>query len=220
MTSRLTPRRALSAIATALFTLALAVVPAQASPGDAVARGAAGTVDATVAGEPVTVDAIAPCDTVGPPQGSSGEVSVAGVVTFASGSTKCTINQAGELASVEVKGGRFRLDALRDHGGPRIRLSSYEARCHTTLTGSSSWVQFSGASGFDVPADLPANHVVTIPGADGEPPLATITLNETIVPNPADGSMTVNLMHIRLFPQGGPDSGDIVVGSVHCAPVD
>lgn len=216
----MTPRRTLSAIAAALFTLALAVVPAQASPGDAFAKGSSGAVDATIAGEPVTVDAIAPCDTEGPPQGSSGEVSVSGVVTFASGASECTVNDAGELASVEVTGGRLRVDALRDHGGPRIRLASYEARCHTTLTGSSSWVQFSGASGFDVPEDLPANHVVTIPGEDGEPPLATITLNETIVPSPADGSMTVNLMHIRLFPQGGPDSGDIVVGSVHCAPVD
>jgi len=216
----MTPRRAFSAIAAALFTTALAAVPAQASAGDAIAKGSVGTVNATVAGEAVTVDAIAPCDTVGPPQGSSGEVAVDGFVTFTSGTSTCTVNDAGEIASVEVKGGRLRIDALRDHGGPRIRLSSYEARCNTTLTGSSSWVQFSGASGFAVPENLPANHVVTIPGASGQPPLATITLNETIVPSPADGSMTVNLMHVRLFPQGGPDSGDIVVGSVHCAPVD
>jgi hypothetical protein len=216
----MTPRLRLSSIAAALLTLVAAAVPAQASPGDAIAKGTVGKATATVAGAPVTVDAIAPCDTEGPPQGSSGEVAVTGFVTFGSGSTKCVVNDAGELASVEVTGGRFRLDALRRHGGPRIRLSSYTVRCHTTLTGSSSWVQFSGASGFAVPSQLPANHVVTIPGAAGQPPLATITLNETIVPSPADGSMTVNLMHIRLFPQGGPDSGDIVVGSVHCAPVE
>ncbi len=216
----MTPRLRLSTIAAVLLTLAAGAVSAQASPGDAIAKGTVGTVDATVAGEPVSVDPIAPCDTAGPPQGSSGQVSVDGFITFTSGSSKCTVNDAGELASVEVTGGRFRLDALRDHGGPRIRLSSYTVRCQTTLTGSSSWVQFSGASGFEVPAELPANHVVTIPGEAGQPPLATITLNETIVPSPADGSMTVNLMHIRLFPQGGPDSGDIVVGSVHCAPVE
>jgi len=200
--------------------IALGVVPAQASPGDAVARGAAGSVDATVGGKPVTVDAVAPCDTAGPAQGSSGEVSVTGVVAFGSATSTCTVDAAGELASVEVRGGQLRVDALRAHGGPRIRLSSYLARCNTTSTGSNSQVQFSGASGFTVPSELPANHVITIPGASGAPPLATITLNETIVPSPADGSMTVNLMHIRLFPQGGPDSGDIVVGTVHCAPLD
>jgi hypothetical protein len=216
----MTRRRTLSSIAAALCTIALGVVPAQASPGDALAKGAAGSVNATVDGEAVTVGAVAPCDTAGPPQGSSGEVAVTGVVTFGSATSTCTVDAAGELASVEVKGGRLRIDALLDHGGPRIRLYSYMARCNTTLTGSSSRVQFSGASGFEVPSELPANHVITIPGASGQPPLATITLNETIVPSPADGSMTVNLMHVRLFPQGGPDKGDIVVGTVHCAPVD
>lgn len=216
----MTLRRTLSTVAATLLTLTLGAAPAHAGPGDAYARGTAGTVAATIEGAPVTVDAVAPCDTVGPPQGGSGDVSVAGVVTFGGASSRCAVDDAGELASVEVTGGRFRFDALREYGGPRIRLASYSARCNTTLTGSSSWVQFSGASGFSVPEDLPANHVVTIPGRGGQPPLATITLNETIVPSPADGSMTVNLMHIRLFPQGGPDRGDVVVGSVHCAPVD
>jgi hypothetical protein len=50
--------------------------------------------------------------------------------------------------------------------------------------------------------------------------MATVTFNEVIVPSPPDGSMTVNLMHIRMFPLGGPASGDAVVGAVHCAPAD
>ena len=53
----------------------------------------------------------------------------------------------------------------------------------------------------------------------GQPPLATVTFNETIVPSPPDGSMTVNVMHIRSSRRAGPNTGDVVVGSVHCAPV-
>lgn len=217
----MTLRRTLRAVGLSLTGLVLVAVPAQASPGDAVAEGSVGSVDVLMDGEPIVIDPIAPCETGGPPQGSAGEVAVAGFISFASGSTECTIDDAGEVATAEITGGRFRLDGLRPHGGPRIRLSSFTAWCRTTLTGTSSWVQFSGLSGIDVPDELPPNYEVTIPGlAEGDPPLATVTLNETVVPDPPDGSMTVNLMHVRMFPEGpGPDGGDIVVGSVHCAPV-
>jgi hypothetical protein len=120
---------------------------------------------------------------------------------------------------VNVTGGRFRFDALRQYDGPRIRLSSYTAKCETTSTGSGSSFTFDGLSGVSVPSPVPTNYVVTIPdGPDGRPK-ATVTFNETVVPTPPDGSMTVHLMHIRLFPQGGPASGDAYVGSVHCSPV-
>jgi hypothetical protein len=49
--------------------------------------------------------------------------------------------------------------------------------------------------------------------------MATVTFNEAVLPSPEDGSMTLHLMHIRVFPQGGPTSGDAYVGTVHCAPV-
>ncbi len=195
--------------------LALAVVPAQASPGDAVAEGWAGSV---TIGD-VTVEPIAPCSTEGASEGQSGEVSVPNVVTYASGTSTCTVDDAGEIAKTTVTGGRFRFDALRQYGGPRIRLSSFSARCETTLTGSSSSIQFSGLSGVSVPSQLPSNHVVTIPGGPNGKPKATVTFNELVLPSPPDGSMTVHLMHIRMFPQGGPTSGDAYVGTVHCSPV-
>ncbi len=195
--------------------LAFAVVPAQASPGDAVAEGWAGSV---TIGD-VTVEPIAPCSTEGAPTGQSGEVSVPNVVTYASGNSTCTVDDAGEIAKTTVTGGRFRFDALRQYGGPRIRLSSFSAKCETTLTGSSSSIQFSGLSGVSVPSQLPSNHVVTIPGGPNGKPKATVTFNELVLPSPPDGSMTVHLMHIRMFPQGGPTSGDAYVGTVHCSPV-
>jgi hypothetical protein len=222
MTFRRTLRTALALTGTLLVTVTVTVTaPAQAAPGDAVATGSAGAVHIKQdGGAPIVVDPIAPCATGGQAQGSSPSVAVQNVASFNESASTCTVDDAGELASVEVTGGSFRFDALRAHGGPRIRLANYTARCATTLTASSSSIQFSGLSGVDVPAELPANHVVTVPGADGAPPVAIITFNELIVPSPPDGSMTVNLMHIRMFPQGGPAAGDATVGTVHCAPVN
>lgn len=195
--------------------LALVTPMAQAAPGDALAEGWAGAVEIGA----VSVDPIAPCGTEGALSGQSGAVSVPDVVTYASGNSTCTIDDAGEIAKSTVTGGRFRFDALRRYGGPRIRLTSFSAKCETTLTGSSSSIQFSGLTGVSVPSQLPSNHVVTIPGGPQGKPMATVTFNEAVLPNPADGSMTVHLMHIRMFPQGGPATGDAYVGTVHCAPV-
>ncbi|MFI7675582.1 hypothetical protein [Actinophytocola sp. NPDC049390] len=211
----MTLRRTLSVAVLTVTGLVLAVAPAQAGPGDAVAEGWAGAV---TIGD-VTVEPIAPCSTEGELAGHSGEVSVPNVVTYASGDSTCTIDEAGEIATATVTGGRFRFDALRQYGGPRIRLTGYGAKCATTAAGSNSSIQFSGLSGVTVPAQLPSNHVVTVPGGPDGKPKATVTFNEVVLPSPADGSLTVHLMHIRMFPQGGPISGDAYVGTVHCAPV-
>lgn len=208
-------RRTLSVAALTVAGLAFVVVPAQASPGDAVAEGSAGAV---TIGQ-VTVEPIAPCSTEGDLDAESDSVAVPNMVTYASGTSTCTVDEAGEIAKTTVSGGRFRFDGLRSHGGPRIRLNSFTAKCETTLTGSNSSIQFSGLTGVTVPSQLPSNHVVTIPGGPQGKPMATVTFNEAVLPSPADGSMTVNLMHIRMFPQGGPTSGDAYVGTVHCAPV-
>lgn len=206
-------RRTLSVACLTVAGLAFAVAPAQAAPGDAFAEGAAGAATVGTA----TVPPIAPCSTEESSTSQSGPVVVPGVVSYSSGASTCTIDEAGENATTTVTGGRFRLDALQRYGGPRIRLSSYAARCEANLDGSRSWIQFSGLAGVRVPSRLPVNHVVTIPGGPDGRPMATVTFNESVFP--PDGSMTVHLMHVRLFPQGGPTSGDVYVGSVHCVPV-
>jgi hypothetical protein len=211
----MTLRRTLSVASVSAVSLALFAGPAQAAPGDAVADGNAGSarIGNTV------VAPIAGCSTEGTPQATSAETSVANVVTYSDSKSVCTIDDAGEIATATVTGGSFRFDALRQYDGPRIRLSSYTTTCETTPTGSKSSFQFSGLSGITVPSQIPANHVVTIPGGPDGKPKATVTFNETLLPTPADGSMTVHLMHIRLFPQGGPATGDAYVGTVHCSPV-
>lgn len=213
-------RRALCTAALTVATALSVTAPAQAAPGDAVAAGDAGSIAVQRHGELVEVGPIAACRTDGPATGDAGEVTVAGVVSFTDSTSTCTVDELGEVATVEVRGGRFRFDALTPYGGPRIRMANYVSKCATTPTGSTSSVGVTGLTGVTVPEQLPANHVVTVPGTtEDAPPIAAITFNEMTTPSPADGSMTVHAMHVRLFPRGGgPASGDVHVGTVRCAP--
>jgi hypothetical protein len=208
-------RRTLTLACAGALGLALSAVPAQAAAGDAVATGDAG---AATIGDTV-VPPVAACATGSTPQAAGPDAAVPGVVSYADGRSQCAIDDAGEIATVTVTGGQFRLDALRPYGGPTIRLSGYTANCETTLTGAGSSFHFSGLSGVSVPSEIPANYVVTIPGGPDGKPMAAVTFNETHVPISPDGSMTAHLMHVRLFPEGGPTTGDAYVGTVHCAPV-
>jgi hypothetical protein len=215
----MTFRRTLRAALPVLTGVLLVTVPAQAETGAAMASGSAGTVTMTRNGVPVVVDPISPCATAGGQSlGNTAQVAVPDVVTFGDSASTCVVDATDRLASVEVTGRDVLFDALVAHGGPRLSLASYTVRCNASRTDSSSSLMTTGLSGVSVPEDLPANYLVTVPGADGAPPLATVTFNEKIVPIRPDGGTIVNLMHIRVFPQGGPDSGDVVVGSVHCVP--
>ncbi|HEY0450659.1 choice-of-anchor P family protein [Actinophytocola sp.] len=224
MTMRYARRTGVVGLAVAGVCVAVCLAglaPAQAADWESIAGGSLGAVDLVLDGDPAEIAPIAECGTDGVEDATSSGAEVAGFVQFSGGTSTCTVDQATGVATASVTGARFRLDGLRQYGGPRtIRMTSFTATCHTTETGSSASFQFRGLTGLTVPSSIPPNHVITIPGAAGAPPVATVTLNETIVPSPPDGSMTVNLMHFHLFPQGPADkaSGDIVVGSVNCAP--
>ena len=195
--------------------------PAQALPEEALASGTSGSVDATRNGTAVHAGPLAVCDTQGSGTGTSASVVNSGFFEFGPSSTTCALNGNTGVANAHVHGNLFRLDALRSLGGPRIRMTDYNVNCSTTQNGSSASWQVGGLSGISVPPEIPPNYVVTVPGrTSGAPPMAKVTMNETVVPDPPDGSMTVNIMHIVLFPQGGNSnlSGEIVVGSASCSP--
>jgi hypothetical protein len=195
-----------------------APVPAHAQDHTAIASGSLGHAAIEVAGLAFTQDAIATCAADGPEDNSSGEVEIGPDTTFDGGTTTCG-RAADGTASAEVVGERFETTVLRQFGGPALRLRSYVARCTTTDNGSSGYIQLGGASGFELPEQIPVNHVITVPGvAEGDAPMARIVLNELVAPSPPDGSLTTNAMHITLFPEGGPASGDIVVGTAACDP--
>jgi|SRR5437763_9853548 len=227
--------RGVKTILAAALCLAAVPVPAQAE-GMAIGAGSAGSVDITQAGRPTSTGPIAPCETGAIPASRSGPVRVGSNIRYGPSETACTRNADG-AASVSVSGQRFETTILAAFGGPTIKIRTYEAGCRTTANGSSGYLELSGVSGFDVPSQIPANYTVTIPSvsaarsasveggggaADGASPsalpMAEVVLNEVIVPSPPDGSLVTHAVHIRLFPHGGPDGGDIVVGSAACAP--
>jgi len=197
------------------------VTNAQAADDEAIAVGSIGSVDVVLDGEKIEVDPIAECATGENGKENSNGVDVDDFVDYDGGETTCKVDKKTGFATAKVEGDKFRFDGLRPYGGPRIRMTGFTATCSTTKTGSNARIQFSGLTGIKVPSQLQANHVVTIPGRrPGAKPLATVTLNESIVPKPADGSMAVNVMRIRIHPKatGGDLRGNVIIGQVHCAP--
>jgi hypothetical protein len=174
-----------------------------ASPAQPSVSGSVGSAHAFFEVPPldVHIDPLAPCAT--------GSASTPGAahpdfVYFGGGSSTCTAN------TVTVTGKKFRFDWLKGRGGPAIKLTSFSATCTATDNGARASIKVSGLSGIKAPNPIPPNYTVNLPQA-------RITLHETTAPG--DGSLTVNLMHIRLFPEGfGFNNGEVIVGSVHCSP--
>lgn len=176
-----------------------------------------GAVSVTLDGVATNKATIAPCTTVGT-NTTSGMTPVPGVV-YGRADTSCT--RAKGEATAMASGKRFKVSLLKDHRGPTIQLTSWSVQCSTKKTGSSASMTLSGLTGIKVPSSIPVNYVVKVPAhKKGDPDLAKVIFNELVVPSPPDGSMVMNLMHIKLFPNtpNSPDHGDIVLGTVNCDP--
>lgn len=216
-------RRAAALAVAGGLTAALATAvagPASATPQPtAIASGYLGSYDVTIDGQRLKQPPIAPCYTRVAEHGSAGWVTFGqDVADFWGGTADCTHDEQGN-ASAHVAGQYFSTGVLREWGGPRIRLSSFDVRCDTRPDGSSTVMELDGVFGLDLPQQVPSNTTVTIEGPvdDGEP-LAKVYVNELIAPVPPDGSLGVNALRIVLFPEGGPASGEIIVGAAACDP--
>jgi hypothetical protein len=209
------------AVVLAAAVLVVDAVPAAAATGSGTAS--VGSVDVLVGGRKrVLQPPVAQCLTSGGNiQNTSQRIKLMGIGEYGEGTTKCTADPSNGRITVEATGKRFELNALPKYGGPRIRISDFQATCATTVSGSVARMQFSGLVGMDVPQDLVPNYTVMVAGdRPGAPPLAKIILNEIIMPTPPDGSITLNLMHVIFAPTGsGPITGDLVVGGVYCTPL-
>lgn len=200
--------------------LCLAAVPATAQADEVTATGAGsvGAAHITVGGQTAHADPIAACVVGATAENRTDPVMVGTTTKYGLGSTTCARNADG-TAAVQVTGSRFETKVLRQYGGPLITVRTYKAGCATTTNGSTGSMELGSVTGFTVPQSIPSNYTITVPGrAQGDPPMAEIVLNELVVPSPADGSLVTNAMHIKLFPQGGPASGDILVGTAACDP--
>jgi hypothetical protein len=208
--------RRVGAGAVAVFAaMALTAVPAGATP---LGQTSLGQVDVTRAGHAVTVPPIAQCDVTADQNNSSNGTHAYGVASFGAGSTTCTKDAGAKTAKMQATGNGFDLTALVPYGGPEIKLSDYSAGCVATTTSTTANFQFSGLQGVTAPKPIPANYTTTVGPADN--PQARVTFNEVIQAQPNDGSVTINMLHIQLFPNGdGPMSGEIIVGHAACSPV-
>lgn len=211
--------RSLLAVAAAtVLAASLTSATAVAAPG-ASGSGAVGKVNVKRNGSTVKQTPMAPCEIGATEDAESGKVIVGDVATYYGGSTTCTSTATDEEAEVAVEGDAFMTDVLRSAGGPRIRLSGYDVSCSTDDNSSYGQVELRGIRGITVPQNIPVNYKVTVPGrTSSAPPLAVVTLNQFVTPRPPDGSMKLNAMTIKLYPQGGPMSGTITVGTVACDP--
>ena len=188
---------------------------AQAEP-VAVASATAGKVDVTAGAQTVQEGPIAECR-LGEQDSASSPGVEAGTTKFGKSESQCSRAADTGFATSMVRGQRFETKVLRKYGGPVLKVRSFSARCDTTTNGASGLVELSDVTGIEVPPSIPAGYTVDVPGQDGKP-VARVVLNEIVVPDPPDGSLTTHAMRIELFPEGGPVSGEILVGSASCAP--
>jgi hypothetical protein len=189
-----------------------------ASAVKATATASSGSVDVTIDGTKVFAGAVGPCSADGPVMGSTRGGLAGTIAEFGNGEALCGRGTDGTAVG-QAKGARFKTTVLKAYGGPEIDVRTFTAQCSTTAVGAGGYVEVGTVTGITVPANIPANYTITVPAPDpGAPPLADVVLNESVSPTPPDGSLTTNTLHIKLFPQGGPASGDIYVGTAACDP--
>jgi hypothetical protein len=202
-------------------TLAGALTAA-ASPATVAGTASAGSAHVVRNGHTFTVPAVGPCSLTSTPHGSSSGVTEVGIVNYGAASATCSTDQTAHTSKSVATGSNFALSALQSYGGPLIKITSYQVSCSATTGGTNAAWQFSGLTGLTVPQQVPNNYTEPVKSASGTL-LANVILNEVILPSPNDGSITLNMVHIILFPNGTPAgttplSGDIYVGSTACSP--
>lgn len=199
----------------AVTTLAAPLLAA-AAPVASTGWASSGSLDVTIDNEHIVTGELAKCTVDGPysartPGGVTGDVA-----TFGVGETGC--GRSGAVSVAQASGHRFDATVLKRYGGPVITVRTYSAKCATSETGSGGEVTVGAVEGIKVPEQIPPNDRVVIPGGPAGTALATVILNETVTPQPPDGSLVTHALHIKLFPQGGPASGDIYLGTAACDP--
>jgi hypothetical protein len=219
-------RRGFAVALTVISAAALGAAPATAAPAApetappwSQGSGSVGRATGLINGRPISISALAECRVGQRRSATTPGAQVGNLVGFGWGQSTCNSDRWGGT-SVQVTGSSFRLGALRQFGGPSLQLGSFNIGCESGWFGSRTNFRVGGLFGIRLPAHIPANYTVWIRGnqPNGQP-LAKVVLNEVSRPSPPDGSVSVNLMHVWLFPNSPSiHTGDFVVGSVSCSP--
>ncbi len=187
-----------------------------AAPVTSTGWASAGSLDVLIDNEHVVTGELAKCTADGPASARTDGGVTGDVASFGLGESGC--GRSGEVAIAQASGHRFEASVLKRYGGPVITVRTFSAKCATSATGSGGEVTIGAVTGITVPAEIPPNDRIVIPGGPAGTALATVILNETVTPQPPDGSLVTHAVHIVLFPQGGPASGDVYLGTAACDP--
>ncbi|MCE6993387.1 hypothetical protein LZG04_00975 [Saccharothrix sp. S26] len=212
--------RRVGAVASALVLGLVAAAP-PASAANPAGVASVGSAEFTKAGTRVTVAPLAPCAVDGRTSNSSEAVSRTGV-RFGPGTSSCATavvdpDHGTTRTTSEADGTEFELSALVSAGGPRLRVARWKVTCTGTESGTSAGWAADGLQGFSgLPEQITPNYVHEVKAGNGAV-LATATFGETILPDPNDGSIAMNMLHLR-FTEASGLTGDVVLGSTACSP--
>jgi hypothetical protein len=214
--------RTLAIVAVVVVLGVLVTAPAQAAQATDAGTASAGAANVIRNGHTYTVPSVGVCSLAGAQHGTSPGVTDAGIVAYGPATSTCTTDATAHTSQSTAKGTNFTLSVLQSYGGPTIKVANYQVSCTATTGGTNAAWQFGGLSGITIPQQIPNNFVVAVKTANGHL-LANVILNEVILPDPNDGSITLNMMHIVLFPTGTtpgqiPLTGDVYVGKTACSP--
>jgi hypothetical protein len=211
-----------SAVAGVLVVGGMVLASLTPAYGTAAGTASAGSAGVVRNGNPITVAPVGSCSLTGRRGGSSAGAARNGVVAYGAATSSCTVDRRAHTSTSTATGSAFTLSALTGYGGPTIKVASYSVTCSATTRGTTVSWRFSGLTGITVPQQVPAGFTVAVRAPNGQL-LANVILNDVILPKPNDGSITLDMMHIVLFPDGVPAhtrpmSGDVYVGSTACSP--
>ncbi|TDP96550.1 choice-of-anchor P family protein [Labedaea rhizosphaerae] len=195
---------ALTGVAAAVALLA-AAMPASAAPGDGSAYAA--KVDVTLLGaSAVTVGPLSPSNTNGPTSATLASISVPGILSTGIVSSKSVLDENTGVVHTEASIANAKVTL----GTAKLTADVIGSHCDATqsgVTGGSTLVNVQ-IPGAQVPVNPAPNTKVNVLG------LLVITFNEQI--DNADGSKTINAVHIKLNALVG--SGDVILASSTCGP--
>ncbi|MER5263554.1 choice-of-anchor P family protein [Actinosynnema sp. NPDC002837] len=199
--------RASTAGLVAVAALVVGAAPASAAPGDASARGA--RLDLSLTGrDAVSAGPFAAADADGPTTATFAGVDLpdalkTGVINASASRDDKTGGVGSRASAADV-----RLDLLST---ATVSAELVEAECAATQKGLTGQTQFVGLDlgRLDWVGARPA------PNTTVDVDLAEVVLNEQV--RNADGSLTVNAVHVTLSGASGP-VGDLVLSSATCGP--
>jgi len=202
----------------AVAALLAGVAPAVAAPGDGSAFGV--QVNVTLTGQPaVHVGPLAAANTAGPTTDTLASVTVPGVITTGVINTSAQKNPSTGAVTSTASTANVGLPLLSAIGA--VSATLIKATCTATQSGETGSTTLTNATLGSLGA-LAVNPAVNTTIAISLPVVghvATVILNEQI-PN-ADGSLTVNAVHVHLLGGGGVGSlgsGDVIISSATCGP--